>query len=679
MRPCYDSARNLMNQQRQPGSWNVGVRGAQVRPLIELDATTIRVEAGPGTGKTFGLVRRVERILHPDGLNVAGREVLVVAFNRVIAKQLRTDITARLTTFEHNGDPMIRTVHALCVDVIGEELRLLLPHEREAMIYDLLEEFPALRAAYQRANRTEKALSEHEAGHEDHIALWDAARHWLERHHAGLISDLPSLLLDRLQLGDFPDQAYSHIIVDEFQDLTPAEQHLMFRLRRPGAQLVALGDPRQSIYRFRGNEPLGLQNLEQLAGGQVRDVVMRECQRCPEPIVIAANRLMALAEAEAMIAVSPTAANLHVVTWPTPRAEADGMAHSIVENVAAHPDDRHLVMVTRRDFGYWLREKTAELNPDLRVELSFSESLLETWAVREAFLLFCLLVDPDPATWRAWFAYQRAETGEGFKAASRNAGAYLPLLTSAEDHITAEIVEAFAEEPRERQRGQGGTVLWDRARRFLDLRNAFVWPEELDAADALADIFHAELWIPAEYTYKAETARLDLALLLKRASTILAEHVERVPAASRAERVKAVAQRLRYYIATNEPFEEEGHAPLQVATLWGAKGVTADHVYMLGVCGEAIPGQRREDYPGTDAEFRSEQQRLFYVSITRSTRTLVISRALGIRRGEAQQLGLSVGAAGGPFWAVLSISPFLRQIVPVLPDAVAGEEWNGCA
>jgi hypothetical protein len=36
-------------------------------------------------------------------------------------------------------------------------------------------------------------------------------------------------------------------------------------------------------------------------------------------------------------------------------------------------------MVTRRQFGYILREEIAKLNTAVRVDLSFSESLLETW------------------------------------------------------------------------------------------------------------------------------------------------------------------------------------------------------------------------------------------------------------------------------------------------------------
>lgn len=57
--------------------WNAGVNGRQVLPLINDDAPVIRVEAGPGTGKTFGLVRRVVRLLHPDGLACSGRKVAV--------------------------------------------------------------------------------------------------------------------------------------------------------------------------------------------------------------------------------------------------------------------------------------------------------------------------------------------------------------------------------------------------------------------------------------------------------------------------------------------------------------------------------------------------------------------------------------------------------------------------
>jgi hypothetical protein len=95
------------------------------------------------------------------------------------------------------------------------------------------------------------------------------------------------------------------------------------------------------------------------------------------------------------------------------------------------------------------------------------------------------------------------------------------------------------------------------------------------------------------------------------------------------------------------------------------------------VCREALPGQRRDEYPGTDADYDDEQRRLFYVSITRARETLVISRALRVGRGPAKQLGLTV-TTGSKFWADLKMSPFLHDIVGVLPTAVPGDSWGGC-
>jgi superfamily I DNA/RNA helicase len=661
-------------------SWNQDVRGTQVPPLINSDADTIRCVAGPGSGKTFGLVRRVERILHPDGLAADGKEVLVVAFNRVIARQLRQDIVARLKTLEHTHDPVIRTIHALCVEVIGEELRMLLPHEVEAMVYDVLQLHPEVAKLYENYREARQALRDHEAGHKEHHELWQGARKWLVRHQAHLVSDLPRLLLDHLKGGDFPEQGYDYVIVDEFQDLTPGEQELMLRLRRPGGQLAALGDPRQSIYTFRGNDREGLAKLEKLLGdgNVVTDVAITECQRCPPPIVVAANKLMALSGVEAMVPVSEATANIHVVTWKTPETEAAGMAKAIVENIHAHPKDRHLAMVTRRQFGYWLRDRIHEIDPNLRLDLGFSEGLLESWAAREAFLMFCLLIDPDRPTWRAWLGYKNSTTGADFSAPKRNADAYLQLLTVAKDAITSETIEALAGQERTKPRGAGGTTIWDRAKRFVDLRAKFDWNGE-NANGFIKMVFDPGHWIGDGYDKeRREGAEFDLHLLTQKAVVLLRQEVEHRPNDVPAQHLRAVTERLRHQIATNEPLTTDEPTDLQIATLWGAKGVTAEHVYLLGACREAIPGERRDEYPGTEAEYVDEQRRLFYVSITRPKKTLVLSRALKVKRGPARQMELKVASSGGPYWANLRMSPFLQDILSLLPEAVAGESWAGC-
>lgn len=663
-----------------PQPWNHGVRGTQLLPLINLDADTIRCVAGPGCGKTLGVVRRVERILHPEGRAADGRNVLVVAFNRVIARQLRDEIRARLKDLDIKYDPVVRTIHALCVQVIDEDLRILMSHEVKALIYDVREEFPAeVGERYEDFYKTQQALRDHEAGHAEHLALWKAVERWLKRHKAHLVSDLPRILLERLKGGDLPNQGYDYVIVDEFQDLTTREQELMFRLRRPGGQLLALGDPRQSIYKFRGNDLEGLKKLEKLVegGASVTDVPLTECQRCPTQIVVAANKLMALSGTEEMVPVSEVTANIHVVTWNRPEDEAEGMTAAIVENVAAHPEDRHLAMVTRRQFGYWLRDKIKVLNPTLRVELGFSEGLLESWAAREAFIFFCLLVDPDGPTWRAWLGYKNSVTGNNFTANQRGAAAYLQLLTAAADAITKTTIESLAAEPRDKPRGAGGASIWVRAKRFLDLRKAFGWNGE-NPLEFVSNLFDPKNWIGNEYNKdKAEGATFDLRLLREKTIALLGEELERNAKESPSDVLREVATRLRYQIATNESQATGEPSQLQVTTLWGAKGVTVEHVYILGVCREALPGQRRKEYPGTETEYDDEQRRLFYVSITRAKKTLVISRALQVGYVPAKQLCLRV-TTGSKFWGDLKMCPFLHEIMSVLPNAVPGESWAGC-
>ena len=95
------------------------------------------------------------------------------------------------------------------------------------------------------------------------------------------------------------------------------------------------------------------------------------------------------------------------------------------------------------------------------------------------------------------------------------------------------------------------------------------------------------------------------------------------------------------------------------------------------MCREALPGQRRDEYPDTETEYDDEQRRLFYVSITHAKKTLVISRALRVDRGAAKQLGLTV-TTGNKYWADLGMSPFLRGIMGILPPAIQGVSWGGC-
>jgi hypothetical protein len=658
--------------------WNEGIRGEATLRLINSDDRVIRVEAGPGTGKTIGLVRRVQRIVHPNGLNVPGREVLVVAFNRIIAAKLREDIDERLKTLPEEAQPTIRTVHRLCLDVVGTPVRLLLEHERDAMMYDVLHANPALVTRYKNHDKADQALKDHEAHMGDHVELWQDVGKWLLRHKARLVSELPTMLLDKIKTGDYTGGLYEHVVVDEYQDLTPAEQLLFNKLRRPGKSLTALGDSKQSIYKFRGNEPEGLRKLEELdPTTPVTDVPLNQCYRCPPKIVQAANRLMS--SHPAMEAANTAVANIHVVHWDSYAKEARGMAKHIVDKIhatrTAKPPQRHLAMVTRKQFGYALRDEIRKLDDTITVNVNFSESMLDKWPVREAFLFFCLLADNDPPTWRAWLGYQNPKGPKPTPLASkRNSDAYLKFLARNNDTITPEVVTAAANGPASAIKGTGGSIVWSRAKRYVDLVRAFGLATPDNAGQVVKLIFHANKW-----TNGTEPAAASaFTLIAARAFASLDSLTEAHPSWDAAKLLREVARRLRHLIATREPFESVEEHDVQIMTLWGAKGVTAEHVYVLGLCNAALPGQPKPEYPGTDLEFAEEQRRLFYVTLTRARETLVLSRFRRIRVGDARDLGLRPLPKVRGYIAELEASTYLRDILPLLPDSVSGPTWGGC-
>ncbi|MCC7019561.1 MAG: ATP-dependent helicase [Ardenticatenales bacterium] len=645
-----------------------------------MDTPVLRVEAGPGTGKTFGLIRRVQRIVHPDGLNVSGSDVLVVAFNRVIARELKSTIAKRLESLSERELPEVRTVHSLCLHILGDSIRLIMDHERTLLLYDIRELYPELVSLYGKHNKMAQALRDHEAGHRQHPQLWQAAQRWMVRHNCLSISEVPSLVRDHLQGGDLTAIRYLHVIIDEFQDLTEIERDLLLRLIHASGSLVVLGDTRQSIYAFRGNVRGGFEALEThqfVAGKPIAEFPNYTNRRCPREIVEAANNLMSLSESHPMIAECKTTASLHIVTWATPFAEARGMAEKVRDSVRRYPGDRHLVLVTRRALGFMLQEAICSLDASIVVHVVFSESILERWPAREAFLLFCLIADPDPATWRAWFGYQVPREGDSkstFRVPNRNAAAYLRFFGQVGDRITDQSVRNLASEPRSQVRGGGGAKVWDRAHRYVSLMDSIGDPTS-SPQTIINTVFGPDWWSDKQVLTGDD--RRDLESLKNAALGLLVDMgSDDEPQRDLAQQLGQVARHLRQQIATREPFVSAEHVDVPVYTLWGSKGLTAEHVYIIGACDEAIPGAYDESYPGTENDYIEEQQRLMYVSITRSRRSLVISRPLKARYGDAKKLGFAVRHNEGR-WVQLQMSRFMRSILRWLPNAVEGDSWRG--
>ena len=91
-----------------------------------------------------------------------------------------------------------------------------------------------------------------------------------QRHLGGRIDfeDMIRRATDHVQHGRYRSP-YRHILVDEFQDISDGRAQLLIALKgqHPDARIFAVGDDRQSIYRFAGSDIHLMRNFARVFGG----------------------------------------------------------------------------------------------------------------------------------------------------------------------------------------------------------------------------------------------------------------------------------------------------------------------------------------------------------------------------------------------------------------------------
>jgi superfamily I DNA/RNA helicase len=269
---------------------------------------------------------------------------------------------------------------------------------------------------------------------------------------------------------------------------------------------------------------------------------------------------------------------------------------------------------------------------------------------------------------RDWIAYQPSIDGRAYKAPQRNADAYLKLK-AWHGTLTRPAAAVLAVQNRAEFRGAGRTNVLSRLDRLANLWTQL--PTTQDAQTLVAHVLDPARWV----TYQSGDAALaaeDIGRLRREADRMIGN----APDAT----IGDIVTGLRFRIATREPLGDEPNpAAVQIVTLWGAKGLTADYVYIGGLVDEALPGPHDEDSSGlTPAEHQDEQRRLLYVSLTRAKHGLVISKPTKIRVGQIAALGLLRTTKRNMYWQYLSDCRFLANVSPAnLPASQDGTAWPG--
>lgn len=305
---CYSSPMRYRLDLDVPPPLGAPTLDSAQRAVVEHVGGPLLALAGPGTGKTTAIVESVVARC-TEGISPA--EVLVLTFGRKAATEVRDRIAARIGG---GLQPQAATFHSFAFSLMREALpeseipRLLSGAEEDARIREIVvgaaddasvewpEELLGAVATFGLASEVRTFISRmrewgispqrlRSLAREENRPAWKAiadiadidARVMLLEH----VQDYTELLhaavdLAEADAGRFRNR-YQAIYVDEFQDTDPLQVRLLHSLVVPTTTLVAVGDPDQAIYGFRGADIRGIAEFPEVfrtARGQAAPIIV---------------------------------------------------------------------------------------------------------------------------------------------------------------------------------------------------------------------------------------------------------------------------------------------------------------------------------------------------------------------------------------------------------------------
>ena len=233
---------------------------ADQRRAVETVAGPLLVVAGPGSGKTRTLTRRIAHLVTSHAVHPA--RCLAITFTRRAAGEMRDRLRVLLPdAWERVA---LHTFHSLGLSILREHhnaaglqrgFRIASDAERIQLLRDALDisERRARRrlADISRAKRTRTTSAGEEP--DETLETYESA---MEARNLCDFDDLVIRAADALEtvpaLRAQYRQRYRWLSIDEYQDVDEQQVRLVKQLVPPDGNICAIGDPDQAIYGFRG-------------------------------------------------------------------------------------------------------------------------------------------------------------------------------------------------------------------------------------------------------------------------------------------------------------------------------------------------------------------------------------------------------------------------------------------
>lgn len=599
--------------------WDESLLPAQ-RDVAGVEPGNYVLVAGPGTGKTFVLVRRLEYLVEERG--ISARDIVALTFTRAAAGEMRHRLEQRLDSALR---PRVSTLHSYALrelvahgsGAIQRPVRVVDDWEQRWVVEEELARFlgrkvSSIQEILKLLADDWDGLAADGDGWEDGFAdpeFLTAWRRHREIYRYTLRAELVYQLLQMYRANPTlrPTHPVQVFLVDEYQDLNLCDLNaIRVLVERSGADIFAAGDDDQSIYSFRHAHPRGIRDFKDDYPGAT-DLRLEECLRCGEGIVAISDWLIRQELGripKTLVSVTDWDADVTLIVASNEAEEVAALVSLISSAVDGSPptDPSEILILLRSD-------SNGSVSRDIVAGLS--REGIESYLPRAA-----LGTSNDLQILVEYMKLAQLPNGTIDDLALRS------LLELEDNGIGKTRVRAIVR------------TAWDREMRFSDaLAYLESNPDEygsngLDAVLAAVDGIRARA---AEF---AQVPDEELAAWFERIVDVLglrgdalgvvteaASYIEDTLDETRAAGSSGISfiQELTaalVQIADSRPPRVDGK--VTVTTMHGSKGLSADIVFVLHAEDEVIPDALK----GIEHD---ESRRLLYVSLSRARKHLYIN------------------------------------------------------
>jgi DNA helicase-2/ATP-dependent DNA helicase PcrA len=250
----------------------------------------LMIDACAGSGKTFSLLECMRRSVGDS---------IFVAFNKSIATELATKVPSHVTA---------QTLHSFGFAVIRKSFGGYIKPDNKKLSF-IMQKYPATAFMPSMDNKEKAQVFQIRNQITSLISIWKATLiDWNNNEEVTKTASYYGINYDPNVLGaarsimeksivmrnfiDFDDMIYmpvalglavptfSNVFVDECQDLNRSQIELVMKMvKKPNGRIIAVGDPKQSIYGFRGADVNAMPRIREALNATVMPLSV--CYRCP--------------------------------------------------------------------------------------------------------------------------------------------------------------------------------------------------------------------------------------------------------------------------------------------------------------------------------------------------------------------------------------------------------------